>query len=252
VEALELLPGQNLLDGVLILLGQVGVLIELGLEALHFFETVDKLGSGVVALEVGHIFGLAAETLRLHEVAKVAHGGLEFFDDLGGLVHEPDFAGLLGPGAGKERDRFVDGVLLLAEVEDVAVGLGGVENAIGAGKGLDQAVVLEILVHVERVEVLGIEAGQEHVHNDGDVDLLPALPGHVGVGELLVLDALLDVLIVEIEKADGVIGPEAVVIVRDDAFQRLLLFFRLVLVVGLLLRQVFLKLLNVLVALGGR
>jgi hypothetical protein len=44
--------------------------------------------------------------------------------------------------------------LLLAEVEDVAVGLGRVQDPVGAGEGLDQAVVLEVLVDVERVEVL--------------------------------------------------------------------------------------------------
>jgi hypothetical protein len=57
----------------------------------------------------------------------------------------------------------------------VAVGLGGVEHAVGAGEGLDEAVVLEVLVDVEGVEVFGVEAGEQHVHDDGDVDLLRAL-----------------------------------------------------------------------------
>ena len=76
---------------------------------------------------------------------------------------------------GEESDGGVYGVLLLAKVKDVAVGLGRVENAVGPGEGLDQAVVLEVLVDVERVEVHGVEAGEEHVDNDGDVDLLGAL-----------------------------------------------------------------------------
>ena len=46
-------------------------------------------------------------------------------------------------------------------------------------EGLDQAVVLEVLVDVERVEVLGVEAGQQHVDDDGDVDLL-ARPSWAG------------------------------------------------------------------------
>ena len=66
-------------------------------------------------------------------------------------------------------------VLLPAEVEDVAVGLGGVQHAVGAAEGLDQPVVLEVLVDVERVEVFGVEAGEEHVDDDGDVDLFAAL-----------------------------------------------------------------------------
>jgi hypothetical protein len=43
-------------------------------------------------------------------------------------------------------------------------------------------VVLEVLVDVERVEVLGVEAGEEHVDDDRDVDLLRALAGQVAVG----------------------------------------------------------------------
>ena len=105
---------------------------------------------------------------------------MQFLDDHGGLVDQPDFAGPVGLRAGEEGDGGIDGVLLLAEVEDVAVGLGGVEHAVGAGEGLDQAVVLEVLVHVERVQVLGVEAGEQHVHDDGDVDLLLALAGQVG------------------------------------------------------------------------
>ena len=84
-----------------------------------------------------------------------------------------------------------------------------VENAVGAGEGLDQAVVLEVLVDVERVEVLGVEAGEEHVDDDGDVELFLALAGQVAVGELLVLDALLDVLVVEVEVVDVVVRADS-------------------------------------------
>ena len=41
----------------------------------------------------------------------------------------------------------------------------------------------------------------------------------VGVGELLVLDALLDVLVVEVELVDAVVGAEALVVVGDDGLQ---------------------------------
>ena len=44
----------------LLLVGEVGVLVELGLEPLHFLEVLDEGGAGVVALEVGHGFGLAS------------------------------------------------------------------------------------------------------------------------------------------------------------------------------------------------
>ena len=39
--------------------GEVGVLVELGLEPLHFLEVLDEGGAGVVALEVGDVVGLA-------------------------------------------------------------------------------------------------------------------------------------------------------------------------------------------------
>ena len=42
-----------------LLVGEVGVLVELGLEPLHFLEMLDEGGAGVVALEVGHVLGLA-------------------------------------------------------------------------------------------------------------------------------------------------------------------------------------------------
>ena len=196
--------------------------------------------------------GLGFEALRLHELVKVGDGLLEVVDDDGSLVDQPDLAGPVSLRTGEEGDGGVDAVLLLAEVEDVAVGLGGVENAVGAGEGLDQAVVLEVLVDVERVEVLGVEAGEEHVDDDGDVDLLLALAGQVAVGELLILDALLDVLVVEVELVDVVVGAVLLVVVGDDGLERGLLALGVVLVVLLLLGQVFLDLLDVLVALRGR
>ena len=103
--------------------------------------------------------------------------------------------GAVGLIAGEQGDGVIDGLLLLAEVEDVAVGLGVVEHAVGARERLDQAVVLEVLIDVEGVQVFGIEAGEQHVHDDDDVDLLGVR--QVAVRVLLVLDALLHVLIVE-------------------------------------------------------
>ena len=74
----------------------------------------------------------------------------------------------------------------------------------------------------------------------------------VGIGELLVLDALLHVLVVEVELVDAVVGAEAGVVVGDDGLERVFLLLGLVLVVFLFLRQVFLNLLHIRVALGGR
>jgi hypothetical protein len=140
--------------------------------------------------------------------------------------------------------------LLLAEIEDVAVGLGVVEHAVGARKRLNQAVVFEVFIDVESVEVFGIEAGEQDVDHEGDVGLLGV--GQVGFGVLLILDALLHVLIVEVEFADAVVAAVLGVVVGDDGLEGVLLLVGLLFVIHLFLRQVFLNLLHVLVALGGR
>ena len=131
-------------------------------------------GAGVVALEVGHVLrGLQSrpwDCMKLVELA--ARRASSFSMTTGAWSTSQISRACVGLLAGEEGDGGIDGVLLLAEVEDVAVGLGGVEHAVGAGEGLDQAVVLEVLVDVERVQVLGIEAGEQHVDDDGDVDLL--------------------------------------------------------------------------------
>ena len=191
-------------------------MVELGLKTLHFLEVLDEGGAGVIALEIGDVFRPAGEALRLHEAVERCPGVFELVDDDGGLVDEPDLAGLFDLHAGEERDGGVDGLLLAAEVEDVAVGLGVVQHAVGAAERLDQRVVLEVLIDVECVEVFGVEAGQQHIDDDGEVELFAALLRQVGVGELLVLDPLLDVLIVEVELLNAVVGAEALVVVGDD------------------------------------
>jgi hypothetical protein len=139
--------------------------------------------------------------------------------------------GGLGGLAGEEADGGIHRVLLLAEVEDVAVGLGVVEHAVGARKRLNQAVVFEVLVDVEGVEVFGIEAGEQHVDHEGDVDLLGV--GQVGIGVLLILDALLHVLIVEVEFADAVVAAVLGVVVGDDGLEGGFLLVGLLFVIGI-------------------
>ena len=136
------------------------------------------------------------------------------------------------------------------------MGLGIVEHAVGAGEGLDQAMVLELLIDVEGVEVFRVEAGQEHIDYDGDVDLvglgLRIGLAQVGGGEALGFDAVLHVLVVGVEIGEAVVGAVAVVVGGEDSFEGLLLFVGLDLVVLQLLREVFLELLDIGVALGGR
>ena len=124
---------EYLFDGGFVFPGEVGVLIELGLEALDFLETLDEANAGGVTLEVRHGLGRGGKALRLHEGVELLHGGLQLLDDDGGLVHEPDLPRLLaGLFAREQGDGGIDLGLLLAEVEDVAVGLGAVEHAVGS------------------------------------------------------------------------------------------------------------------------
>ena len=112
--------------------------------------------------------------------------------------------------------------------------------------------VLEVLVDIKRVEVLRVEPREQHVDDERDVNLLLAPAREVEVGELLVLDALLNVLIVEVKVVDVVVGAVPLVVVGDDRLERGLLALRVVAVVLLLLREVLLDLLDVLVALCRR
>lgn len=94
--------------------------------------------------------------------------------------------------------------------------------------------VLEIFIDVQRIQVLRIEAGQQHIHHDDDINLLRTR--QVTVGILLILDTLLHVLVVQIEMTQIMVRAIAGVVVGDDGFQRGLLLFRGLLVIGLLLR----------------
>jgi site-specific DNA recombinase len=74
----------------------------------------------------------------------------------------------------------------------------------------------------------------------------------IGIGPLLVLDALLHVLIVEVELADAVVGAVAGVVVGEYGLEGFLLLLWLDSIVLFFLRQIFLNLLHIGIALGGR
>ena len=108
--------------------------------------------------------------------------------------------------------------------------------------------VLEVLVHVERVQELGVEAGEQHVYHDGDVDLLRC--GQVRIRPLLVLDAFLHVLVVQVEVVDRVVCTEVLVVIGDYCREGFLLLLRVLPVVLAFLWQIFLDLANELEAQG--
>ena len=59
----------------------------------------------------------------------------------------------------------------IAEADDVAEGLHRVQDAVGAAERLHQAMLLQVLVHPQGVERRGVEAGEQHVHHDGHVQI---------------------------------------------------------------------------------
>ena len=78
------------------------------------------------------------------------------------------------------------------------------------------------------------------------------LVGQVAVGEQLIFDALLDVLLVEVEVVDVVVRAIPLVVVSDDGLKRGLLALGIVPVVLFFLGEVLLDLLDVLVTLRRR
>ena len=123
--------------------------------------------------------------------------------------------------------------------EDYLVPLGLSVNALSVALGVPAARIHEIVK--ERRSVTADTAAKLAKHS-----------GKVGVGPLLVFDALLHVLVVRVELAEGVVGAIALVVVGQDGFKRGFLAFRVVLVVLLFLRLVVLDLLHIRIAFGGR
>ncbi|RMN60573.1 hypothetical protein ALQ55_200274 [Pseudomonas savastanoi pv. savastanoi] len=103
--------------------------------------------------------------------------------------------------------------------------------------------VLEVLVHIQAVQVFGVKPGEQHIHNKSDIDLL--VVGKIGVSVLLIFDTLLHILIIQVELTDAVVSAEEHVVVINDNLERRLFTFRVLLVVDFFLRQIFLQLLDV-------
>ena len=74
----------------------------------------------------------------------------------------------------------------------------------------------------------------------------------VFIAILLIFDAFLHILIVGIKLCNRMVGLILPVIVVNNRLQRLFLFFRLFTVIILLLRQIFLYLLNIFIPFGRR
>ena len=72
-------------------------------------------------------------------------------------------------GVAEEGEGVLGCLFEVAEAHDVAGGLERVEDSVGAAVCLHQAVHLQVLVDPEGVDGLGVEAGEEHVDDDEQV-----------------------------------------------------------------------------------
>ena len=59
----------------------------------------------------------------------------------------------------------------IAEADDIAVGLDGVQNPVRPGKRLNETVHFKILIHPERIERRCVKACQEHIDHNEQIDL---------------------------------------------------------------------------------
>ena len=118
----------------------------------------------------------------------------------------------------KKRNCFVNIVVLLTKIEYMTVWLARVEYTVGTRERLDQTVVPEVFINVERVEVNRVEACEKHVNHYGDINLLGTSVRQVPVRKLLVFDPSLKILVVEVEFADVVICLILPVVVGNNGF----------------------------------
>ena len=246
LQALQLIGRNNLFYGFSVFRGEIRILGKLGFQALDLFEQIDELAAGFVTLQIVHVFRGACQTLGVHKGIQLRDCAFQFGNDSRGGIDKPDFSGGVGFFAGKHGYGRINGLFLLAEVQNLAIGLGVVQYAISARKCLNQAMMFEIFVHIQGVEEFGIKTGEQHIHHNGDVDLLRVR--QVLIGILLILDALLYVLIVQIKFIDAVICVVAGIIVGNNSFESSLFFFGSFGIIVLFLWQVFLNLLHILVA----
>lgn len=133
--------------------------------------------------------------------------------DLRGVVRQVVLVGLEQDDAAsvlvtEELEGIVGGVLKISEADDVAVGLDGIEDAVGARIDLQEPAGFQRLVAEQGVEGSGVEAGQKHVDDDGQVDLA-------------VLEPLREVLVVVLELVRGrvVARSEQLVVLLDGVLQ---------------------------------
>ena len=114
-------------------------------------------------------------------------------------------------GVGEQFDSLIYIVFQIAEADHLAKPLLLVEHSVGTAEGLQESVIFQVLIHIERVELLGIKACEEHSDNKKKVERL-----HIGT---LLLHAQVDVVIIGTEVVGREVGVEHAVVVVHDSLQ---------------------------------
>ena len=122
-------------------------------------------------------------------------------------THQDDTARFL---IAKQRNCIVGALLQIAEANDVAEHLDGIENPVGAGICLNQPVHFQVFIHPQRIQRRGVEAGQEHIDHDQQVKFLVLHPQ----GNILIV-------ILEFVPVCGIVGVEHPVVVTDGRIQKI-------------------------------
>ena len=122
-------------------------------------------------------------------------------------THQDDTARFL---IAKQRNCIVGTLLQIAEANDVAEHLDGIENPVRAGICLNQPVHFQVFIHPQRIQRRGVEAGQEHIDHDQQVKFLVLHPQ----GNILIV-------ILEFVPVCGIVGVEYPVVVTDGRIQKI-------------------------------
>ena len=110
----------------------------------------------------------------------------------------------------KEGNGFICALLQAAEADNVTEGLDGIQDAVCAGKSLNQPVHFQVFVHPQRVERGGVKACQKHIYHNEKIQISVLHPqGHIFV------------VVLEVVPVGGIIGAKHLVVVRNGRFQKI-------------------------------
>src|SRR5699024_468047 len=97
----------------------------------------------------------------------------------------------------KQRDGFIGFFFQIPETDNIAEGFDRIQDAVGPGKCLDQAMHLQIFVYPKGIQSGGIKASQEHIDHQQKIHF----PLFYPVGEIfvIILESLAGAVIIGLE-----------------------------------------------------